>query len=262
MMNQENNAAIHIKIANGPNVTVRTVAIAALLCCSQCFGGNVTLDRCLGMKAASPVISSVTNTAETSLRQQRPGIHTDVSSGQSNTRAQATPLDELNVFTNTTHQFVMACPRGWTFMTSSDVRKKTKGAFQPTAGAFAFCVNDSDFDQNVNVQFTGDVSSELPTFDSVRNFLKNLQEQMPTMMQDRVEGFKLVSSAIVEMDDGIALDHTYVALRGDVILQQRQVLLISKGKAFTITCTAKKPDFITANRSCFSILINSISVGK
>ena len=96
-MNRENNTVIRMKISNRPNVTLRAFAIATLVYCGQCQGGNETLDRCLGMNSGSTAISSVTNTAEPSPRQQRPDILAAmVESGKSNNQVEVGPF-ELNV---------------------------------------------------------------------------------------------------------------------------------------------------------------------
>lgn len=177
-----------------------------------------------------------------------------------NTNNTVTESPSFIYSTDLPHGFQMAWPKGWTFMTSSEVVEKTKGAFQPTPGAFAFVVKDKDFDQNVNVQFRKDVRSELPTMDTVRHFLKTLEERTPSMMNGKVDGFKLTSSAIVEMAGGLALDHTFEMRRGDIFMKQRQIALIAQGKAFIITCGAKKSDFDSANHGCFANLIKSIRV--
>jgi hypothetical protein len=166
----------------------------------------------------------------------------------------------LTFYTNQTYGFVMACPPGWTFMTSREVIEKTRGAFQPTASAIAFCVSDTEFENNVNVQFSGDARREVPTAGAAKEFLSKLREQTRSQMERMINGFKLIQSSIVERAGGMCLDQTYETRRGTSLLQQRQVLLITRGNAFTITCNAKKAEFDSANRICFQVLLDSITV--
>ena len=158
------------------------------------------------------------------------------------------------------HGFSLDCPSGWTLMSPSEVRRKTAGAMYISPNAMVFCVNDKDPDSNINVQYVGDASREAPTNDSARRFLASIKYSLVSNLQKQLPGFTKVSSKMRDLSGGVAWELVYTTNRGSEPMQQKQLMLIAKSKAFTITCTAKKSKFKQADKNGFTFMVSSIVV--
>jgi hypothetical protein len=151
-------------------------------------------------------------------------------------------------------------PKGWSFMSPSEVRKKTRGAFKIAANAIFFVVNKSDFDSNINVQYIGDASREAPNVGAATRLLTQMQRQAESSMRQQLTGFSKVKAEIIDFAGGVALDFVFTSKRGNTSMKQKQILVISNKKAFTITCTAKESDFNHYFSTGFEPILKSIKI--
>lgn len=149
---------------------------------------------------------------------------------------------------------------GWTFMSPSEVRRKTNGNFEISSNTIFFVVNDIDVDANINVQYVGNFSSEAPNKEAAYRILQQLKSQVEPSMRQQFQGFKMIKSQLMDFAGGAALEIVYQFKRGETLLQQKQLTLISNKKAFTITCNAKKGFFDEYNLKGFEIILNSIKI--
>jgi len=168
------------------------------------------------------------------------------------------PKPDCPTFTDASSGITMACPDGWVFMKPSEVREKTNGQLQVSSNTLVFCVNSSNPDQNINVRYTGDASSEAPSNEAAKEFLSSLEGNLTNNMQRN--GFKKESSCMTEVGGGIALELFFLASRGQTAMKQRSILLISKSKGFSITCTAPQSLFNSTNSTVFDAFVSSIIV--
>ena len=80
----------------------------------------------------------------------------------------------------------MQAPKGWSFMSPSEVRSKSLGAMKIAANAIFFVVNISDFDANINVQYMGDTSRDAPNLEAATRLLTQMQHQVESRMSQQL----------------------------------------------------------------------------
>ncbi len=154
----------------------------------------------------------------------------------------------------------MQAPKGWTFMSPAEVRRKTGGTMQIADSAIFFVVNESDPDSNINVQYVGDASRDAPTVEAAIRFLKQMQRQVEPMMRQQSPGFRKVKSEIIDFSGGVALDLVFTSPRGNTSMKQKQIIVISNKKVFTITCTTKENVFDEYFSTGFEPILRSIKI--
>jgi hypothetical protein len=154
----------------------------------------------------------------------------------------------------------MQCPNGWAFMKPSEVRSKTKGQMNVPTSTLVFCVNKKNPDQNINVQFTGNVGDDAPNKEAAKKLLASMDGNITSRMQGQLDGFKKELSRISDIAGGAALELFYSTSRNDTIMKQRLIILIAKRKAFTITCTSPRSLFSGTNSTVFDRFTSSIAV--
>ena len=172
--------------------------------------------------------------------------------------ATPTPLDTSHNFFDEKHGLKVTCPKGWTFMSPAEVTEKTQGHMTISPGTLVFCVNSQDFDQNINIIYAGDTSRDAPTRDAARRFLDNFRKQAGENL--RRMGMKLISSRLHEIGRGVGLEMVNEGSREGTAMKSKLLLIISHGKGYTITCTARKTDYDNANRNAFVPTLSSISI--
>lgn len=174
--------------------------------------------------------------------------------------ANAIPRSVEYVTTFKSKGLSMQAPKGWLFMSPSEVRKKTGGAMQIATNTIFFVVNESDFDSNINVQYIGDASSDAPTVKAAIRLLRQMQRQVEPMMRQQFSEFRKVKSEIINFSGGVALDFVFTSVRGNTLMKQKQIIVISNKKAFTITCTAKESVFGDYFFTGFEPILRSIKI--
>ena len=162
-------------------------------------------------------------------------------------------------YTDHRHGFSLVCPGGWVFMTPEEVRKKTAGMMSPTSATLIFVVNESDYDKNINIQYTGDSSRDIPTNAAARRFFAEFKKEYPGMLRQKMPSARIVSSQVIGLASGVAFEAIFTSTRGKTQMKQKSVLLIVKGKAFTITCTSQEADFVEVDRNSFQPILKSMS---
>ena len=176
------------------------------------------------------------------------------------TESDAIPPSIEYVSTYESKGLSMQAPKGWTFISPAEVRRKTGGAMQIAASAIFFVVNESDPDSNINVQYVGDASRDAPTVEAAIRLLKQMQRQVEPMMRQQSPGFRKVKSEIIDFSGGVALDLVFTSSRGNTSMKQKQIIVISNKKAFTITCTAKDSVFDEYFSTGFEPILRSIKI--
>jgi hypothetical protein len=160
---------------------------------------------------------------------------------------------------NQTYGFTLTAPQGWSFLTPDEVRARTSGAITPSANTLVFVVNNADADQNINFQFTADTHRDAPTNSSSRQVLQNFQSQLLNGGIRKISpDAAIVNSSIVDLAGGVALETTITSHRGTTIMEQKSIILIVNGEAFTITCTAREPTYLAADREAFQPILDSL----
>lgn len=154
----------------------------------------------------------------------------------------------------------MRAPKGWIFISPAEMRKRTKGKLGIAENTIFFAVNKSDYDSNINVQYVGDASREAPNNVSASKFLKQMQRQIVPAMSKSLPGFKKIKSEIIDFANGVAIDFEFTSLRDSTMMKQKQLIVISGMKAFTITCTAKEGSFDEYFSAGFEPILKSVEI--
>ena len=144
-------------------------------------------------------------------------------------------------------------------MSPDEVRVKTKGLMQPSPSVIVFVVKEANPDNNISIQYTSDARRDAPTNVVARQFFQNFAKQYPNILTQKIPGARFVSQRIIDMAGGVAFESTFISLRGETQMIQKTILLIVKGKAFTITCTSPEATYFDVDREGFDPVLKSLS---
>ncbi len=156
----------------------------------------------------------------------------------------------------------MQAPKGWVFLSPSEMRNKTKGKMKIATNTIFFVVNETDYASNINVQYIGDTSRDASNVAAARKLLKEIQQQIVVKMRQSLPSFKKIKAEVIKFSNGVALNLVFTSLKKNVLMKQKQLIIISNKKAFTITFTAKENVFSKYFSTGFEPILRSIKIGE
>jgi hypothetical protein len=173
----------------------------------------------------------------------------------------ATDAPKSHLYTNESNGFSFSYPSTWKIETLEEHKTRINDPSHISPPKiFIYFIAKDDVQQNINIQYLGDSSRIAPDRDHALAGLKAMESQLTTAFSAQMPGFKLLSSRYIDLAGGMALDVVFSSVRDQMTIQQRELILIGKSKAFIMTCSTRDTDFEKSNAECFEPAINSITI--